>query len=199
MSDGWHSDEANSLGLDPGELQVKVIRSPRRRRTLQARLRHGRIEVRVPADLDPAEEKRQVAELADRVRRQLAATEIDLTGRANALADQFDLPQPSRIEWSDRMEQRWGSCSIHTGHVRISSRLSQLPEWVVDYVIVHELAHLIEAGHGADFDLLVQRLPRAERARGYLQAISDLDARGLIGHPERREPPDPGVGEPGSR
>ena len=43
-----------------------------------------------------------------------------------------------------------------------------MPAWVVDYVLVHELAHLLEAGHDASFWAWVDRYPQAEKAKGYL-------------------------------
>ncbi len=70
------------------------------------------------------------------------------------------------------MTTRWGSCTISTGAIRISNRLVAFPDWVVDYVIVHELCHLEVRGHGPDFWKLVHRYPKAERAIGYLIAKS---------------------------
>ncbi len=58
--------------------------------------------------------------------------------------------------------------------MRVSSRLAAHPAWVLDYVLVHELAHLLVASHGPEHDALVDRYPYAERARGFLIAL-DLD------------------------
>jgi predicted metal-dependent hydrolase len=55
--------------------------------------------------------------------------------------------------------------------IRISSRAAALPSWVLDYLLVHELAHLEVAGHGPHFWRLVNRYPLTERARGYLMAL----------------------------
>jgi len=52
--------------------------------------------------------------------------------------------------------------------------VAECPAWVLDYVLIHELAHLIEFNHGPAFDAIVARYPKAERARGYLIA-KDLD------------------------
>ena len=68
---------------------------------------------------------------------------------------------------------RWGSCTPGDRAIRLSERLQPLPGWVVDYVIVHELVHLLEPGHDDSFWAWVERYPRAERARGYLLGWSD--------------------------
>lgn len=158
------------------QLPVEVIRSPRRRRTLQARVVDGRIEVRVPAGMPPEEEERMVSALADKVRRKLSAGSVDLEARARQLADRLDLPLPESISWSDRQNHRWGSCSTGARTIRISNRLANVPDFVLDYVIVHELAHLLVPGHGARFRAVEGRYPLAERARGYLMALQHTSA-----------------------
>jgi predicted metal-dependent hydrolase len=74
------------------------------------------------------------------------------------------------IRWVTNQNQRFGSCTPSQGTIRISHRLGKMPQWVQDYVIVHELAHLLEANHGPHFWALVNRYPLTERARGYLMA-----------------------------
>jgi hypothetical protein len=80
--------------------------------------------------------------------------------------------QPSSVRWVGNQRARWGSCTPSDGSIRISTRLRGLPSWVVDYVLVHELVHLRIPGHGPDFWVLVDRYPRAERARGYLEGVA---------------------------
>jgi len=79
---------------------------------------------------------------------------------------------PLSVAWSTRQNGRWGSCTPADGTIRLSNRLQGMPDWVIDYVLVHELAHLLEAGHGPRFWELVGRYPRTERARGYLEGIA---------------------------
>ena len=67
------------------------------------------------------------------------------------------------------MKERWGSCTDVDRSIRISDRLRHMPEYVLDYVIVHELAHLIEIGHTKAFYQLEARYPDVERASAYLE------------------------------
>lgn len=147
-----------------------MIRSPRRRKTVQARKVGGVLRVSIPATMSTADEQRHVAEMVRRMERRSESSVIDLAGRAAGLASAHGLPRPVSIRWVDNQEWRWGSCTPCDGTIRISARLAAEPAWVLDYVIVHELAHLVVAGHGPAFWRLVERYPRTERARGFLMA-----------------------------
>lgn len=153
-------------------MEVLVIRSPRRRKTAQARMVEGVLEVRIPGHASRAEEARLVRSFRERFERSEQAERIDLVARARRLAARFDLPEPTEITWASNQRHRWGSCTPATGHVRISDRMAKLPPWVVDHVIVHELAHLVERNHNSAFRELVARYPLAERAEGYLLAVA---------------------------
>jgi predicted metal-dependent hydrolase len=117
-----------------------------------------------------AEEAHWVDVMRDKVLRRQSAGQIDLAKRSGRLATRHGLPIPREIVWSDRQRSLWGSCTIAEGRIRIASRLAAYPRWVLDYVIVHELAHLIEPNHSPAFWSLVNRYEKAERARGYLIA-----------------------------
>jgi predicted metal-dependent hydrolase len=130
----------------------------------------GVVRVSIPATMTRAEEERWVAEMVRRLERSARTEGIDLAERAAGLADRHGLPRPGSIRWVDNQDLRWGSCTPTDGTIRISSRLAGEPAWVLDYVIVHELAHLVVPGHGRRFWALVQRYPRTERARGWLMA-----------------------------
>ncbi len=147
-----------------------MVRSARRRKTVQARLVDGVLRVHIPATMTVEEETKWVSEMVGRMERRTSSSRVDLEQRARTLARQYGLGLPASIRWVDNQESRWGSCTPQDRSVRISSRLSREPAWVVDYVIVHELAHLSVAGHGPRFWRLVERYPMAERARGFLMA-----------------------------
>lgn len=167
-----------------GSWSVEVVRSAKRRKTVQARVVDGVVRVSIPAWMTRADEDRWVATMVGRVERGRAAAAVDLPARADALARRHDLPRPTAIRWVDNQRERWGSCTPATGEIRISSRLAGFPSWVVDYVVVHELAHLVIAGHGQAFDALVARYPLAERARGFLIAKGLDPGEGIDGPDE---------------
>jgi predicted metal-dependent hydrolase len=151
-------------------LPVEVVRSRRRRKTVEAQVVDGVIRVSVPAVMSKADEAVYVADVVAKLERKYQSRHVDLEARAEQLARRHRLPRARSVRWSDNQRSRWGSCSITSAEIRISTRLADLPSWVLDYVLVHELAHLVEARHGPAFDALVARYPRAERAIGYLLA-----------------------------
>ena len=176
---------------ETGSLPVEIVRSRRRRRTIQATIVDGVIQVRAPATMGDAELRPHVEELVRRLERRYRCDGVDLEARAATLARRYGLPRPRSIRWSDVQRRRWGSCTPADGTIRISSRLAPWPPWVLDYVIVHELAHLLVADHSPAFHELVDRYPRAERARGFLLAKS-LDADDSDGDDEVPDVDDPG-------
>ena len=151
-------------------MEVKVVRSAKRRKTVAARLVGDVLEVRLPAWCDAAEETKWVEHFTKKFERRHAADDDALVRRAERLADRYDLPRPASIRWSDSQEWRWGSCTPSTRTIRISTRVAAFPDWVQDHVVLHELAHLVEANHGPRFKAIVARYPLAERATGYLMA-----------------------------
>lgn len=160
---------------DDQPFRIEVVRSARRKRTVGAELKGDVLHVVVPTWMSAAETRHWVDRMSGSFRRKMSTDRIDLPERARTVARRYQLPHPKEIRWADDMTTRWGSCTYATGAVRISSRLARFPDWVIDYVIVHELCHLEVRGHGDDFWRLVQRYPRAERAIGYLIAKAGED------------------------
>ena len=153
--------------------EVEVRRSSRRRRTVSAYREGDRIVVLIPAAMSKRDEKQWVADMIARLERKERRTrpsDDQLLARATTLNDTYfgGLATPSSVRWVTNQQQRWGSCSPGDRSIRLSERLQGMPSWVVDYVLVHELAHLLEHGHDEKFWAWVDRYPRSERARGYL-------------------------------
>lgn len=148
--------------------------------------------VLMPAGLSAQQEEKHVDQLLTRVQRaeskRRLQQEEDLMGRALSLSRRYldGRARPTSIRWVTNQRQRWGSCSSATGAIRLSTRMEGMPGWVVDSVIVHELAHLLEANHGPRFKALVHRYDRYAEATAYLRGV----AFGM-GRPEM----DPELGE----
>ncbi len=175
--DCYHEPEdpgSDELGPPPVTfpLPVRVIRSANRHKTTSARVSGGMLEVRIPAWMSDFDEAEVVDQACRRFERRNRCWEVNLAARARDLASKHDLPEPRSIRWTTRQRRLWGSCNRSTGEILISDRLTEVPPWVLDYVIVHELAHLLEANHSASFHALVARYRYTERAIGYLAAYS---------------------------
>jgi predicted metal-dependent hydrolase len=160
----------------PGRPDVEVRRSARRRRTVSAYRERDRVVVLIPARFTAAEEREWVTRMVARVlgTRRRPGADAELARRARELSERYldGLARPSSVRWVAAMRSRWGSCTPADGTVRLSRALQEMPGWVQDYVLLHELAHLIEPGHGPRFWRLVERYPRTERARGYLDGVT---------------------------
>lgn len=155
---------------------VRIIRSERRTKTISARLEGGVLVIRAPAAMSDEELDRIVKRLSERMEKRSKRrpqTDETLEKRARELnREYFD----GRLQWQSiryvsNQNRRFGSCTPDDGTIRLSDRLASMPTFVRDYVIVHELAHLVEGNHGPRFWKLVNRFPMTERARGYLLAV----------------------------
>lgn len=131
----------------------------------------------MPDRMSAAEERRWVSTMLRRLERQAQRrkpSDDTLMRRAEILNERYldGTCVPSSVRWVDNQSARWGSCTIEDRTIRLSDRLQGMPLWVIDYVLLHELAHLRESGHNDAFWSLVNRYSRTERARGYLEGVS---------------------------
>jgi predicted metal-dependent hydrolase len=159
------------------DLGVEVRRSARRRRTVSAYREGGRTIVLIPARFSPSQEREWVDKMLARlaaVDRRGKPSDDDLAQRAAELSRRYlgGAAKPTTIRWVSNQQTRWGSCTPSEGTIRISTRLQGLPGYVVDYVVLHELAHLLSAGHGPDFWAWLAGYTRLDRARGYLDGYA---------------------------
>ncbi len=158
-------------------MKLQIVRSARRKKTVAARIVGDVLQVRAPAGLPDDE----LNAIIDKLRARLERAQRQRHSADNQeLAERFDLLnrryfdgrlRVRRITYVSNQARRFGSCSPQLGVIRISTRVASMPGWVRDYVLVHEMAHLIEPNHSPRFWALVNRFPRAERARGFLIGI----------------------------
>jgi predicted metal-dependent hydrolase len=155
---------------------VEVRRSARRRRTVSAYRDGDRTIVLLPARMSAAEEQRWVTVMLDKLAAQESRRmpgDDELAARAARLSEQYLNARavPDTVRWVTNQNSRWGSCTPAEGSIRLSHRLQGMPEYVIDYVLLHELAHLLVPGHGPRFWKLLENYPRTERARGFLEGV----------------------------
>lgn len=159
------------------DADVEVRRSRRRRRTVSAYREGGRTIVLIPDRFTKAEERQWVATMVERLAKgdqRRRPSDDQLARRAAELSRQFldGRARPTSIRWVTNQNSRWGSCTPADGSIRISTRLQGMPSYVIDYVLLHELAHLLAANHGPEFWALLAGYPQVERARGYLEGVA---------------------------
>ncbi len=167
---------AASGGAQDARTDVVVRRSRRRRRTVTAYRDGASVVVLIPASMSKRDEERTVSDMVARLERseqRRRPSDEQLLARALTLNDDYlgGLATPQSVRWAAQ-NARWGSCTPADRSIRVSTRVQGMPTWVLDYVLVHELAHMIEPNHDEKFWSWVQHYPRAERARGYLDGWS---------------------------
>jgi predicted metal-dependent hydrolase len=170
------------------EPSVEVRRSRRRSRTVSAYREGDTVVVLLPARMSRAEEQHWVEEMLARLQRSetrrrspARTSDTALLARCRQLSARHlrGKADPASVRWVPPMRTRWASCTPADGAIRVSDRLRDVPAWVLDYVLVHELAHLLAPGPGADFWALVRGYPRTERAIGYLEGLSAAAGWGI--------------------
>jgi len=163
-------------------VQVSVRRDKRLRRTSRWEcLPDGSLLVRVPSRLP----KRQIGPLLEEIKGRLdkatsthkRRTDVALQERAELINKKHFAGQIqwNAIRWVGDMHTLLGSCSrggTTDGEIRISDKIKNWPDWVVDYVIAHELLHRKHSNHSAAFwNELHQAYPLTERARGFVRGV----------------------------
>jgi predicted metal-dependent hydrolase len=156
---------------------LKVVRSARRRKTVSATVDKGVLIVRIPARMSKREEAEWIEHmrlklLSKKDKRSARRSDDALEARARRLAVDYFGGLEFTIVWSTRQQQRWGSCTPFDQSIRLSTNLREFPDYVIDYVIIHELAHLLIADHSPDFWNLCARYPFTDRARGFLEGVA---------------------------
>ena len=164
------------------EILYEVIRSDRR--TLGLQVKDGRVIVRAPRRVTSAQIERFVREHEDWIRnarsrqaeKKAAHPEPTSAERAEYIRLAKEILPQRTAYWAGRMgltptqiritsaQRRFGSCSSE-GHICYSWRLMQYPPEAIDYVVVHELAHLKHMNHSPAFYALVAKYLPDHKAR----------------------------------
>jgi predicted metal-dependent hydrolase len=161
----------------PSDLpQFRVVRKERRRRSISAFRQGGVIEIHIPAKMSKRQELEIIPEMIAMVLRRegrsrktdLQLLEIGMELLAKYLPD-FDVA-PASINWRN-MSERWGSCTTVDRTIRISDRLIGAPNYVLNYIIFHELIHLRIPGHDQDFYNYLNRFTDQQKCEAFLEGF----------------------------
>lgn len=186
MRNAASGDEETGLRTSEG-LPVLVRRSARRRRTVSAFWEDGKAVVAIPASFSRRQEREwlqtMIARLESSRRRSVPKRRTDeaLMTHARELSERYlqGRAVPESVRWVTNQNSRWGSATPAEKTIRLSDKLRGMPDWVVDYVLLHELAHLLVAGHGPRFWALLTAYPRTEEAKAFLAGVSFAIGRGM--------------------
>jgi predicted metal-dependent hydrolase len=152
---------------------MEIRASTRRKKTATAWWEGPTLVLALPSHVKGSEREALIAWLVKRSAKRrpaLRASDPELLERAMMLARNYEIGrEPSSVSFVSTQRRRWGSCSTHSGAIRISERLRHVPGWVLDAVLVHELAHLVHSDHSAAFHELANRIPRQREATTYLE------------------------------
>lgn len=175
---GWIRQQLKAFREQPRE-------SPRRYVTRESHQLWGRRHLLVVAEVDAA----PGVELDHRRIRLRVRPGSDTAGRADVMAawhrQLLHALVPKLIaRWEprlgvkvsgyflQRMKTRWGSCNPAAGHIRLNTELVKKPKDLVEYVVVHEMLHLIEPSHSERFvSLLTQHWPNWQESRAELNTL----------------------------
>lgn len=189
-----------------GQGGIEIRRSARRKRTVNARREGDKTVILMPAGLSRTREAELVDDMLGKLarsesrrRRRAGEGDAELMAHAREVSRKWldGMARPTSVRWVAPMRTRWASCTPSDGTIRISEAARGFPGYVQDYLMVHELAHLIApGGHTPEFWDLVRCYPRTERAIGYLEASAGaLRAGNPPGHLGPRD--DPGADDTG--
>lgn len=157
-------------------MEVKVIRSPDRKKTVQARMVGETLIVYLPLGMHREEERKLIEEMKQKLEKKKLKRHINKDDYLMKRFDEFNNKyfqgklKVNSIEFVTNQERKNGSCTPANGAIRISHKLLDMPRWVLDYVIMHEMTHLVHPDHSSAFWEKVGEYKYTERARGFLIA-----------------------------
>lgn len=155
-------------------MEVKVIRSPDRKKTIQARMVGDTLVVHLPLGLHREDEKKIIVEMKEKIEKKKQKSQLNKDDFLIKKFHQFNEKyfqgklKINSIKFVTNQERVRGSCTPNKGTIRVSHKLLNMPKWVLDYVIMHEMTHLVYPNHSKEFWVKVGEYEFTERARGFL-------------------------------
>jgi len=183
------SQTSQSITLPDGsQVTVTIRRDKRLKKTARwQREPDGSILLRVPYRAP----KSSLPGLIESIKKQIGKqrkqargrTDADLQARAQHINQTYfnGRIRWEAIRWVKPMKTQLGSCTnggSTDGHIRISEEIRDWPQWVVDYIIAHELAHRLHPDHSPAFwQTLEEAYPKSKQARGFVKGMMYAQGR----------------------
>jgi len=181
------TDKPQTITVDGVTLTLVVER--KRIKNINARLRDTTLSVSVPLNIPQATLDQAIPDLARRLVRRVRARQInaeeDALALAHKVAERFPTkPIVAQVQFVTTQQARWGSYSSGSRTIRLNAALREMPRWVLEAVVAHELVHVFHQNHGPEFWKLLRRIcPEVDRADAFLAGVS------WLGHRWDRLPP----------
>ncbi len=164
-------------------IQITLVLERKRVKNVNARLRRSTLSVSAPLGMREETLEPIIADLARKLLRRerqvRVNTEEDALGMARHVAARFPAPPTvTRVLFVTTQQKRWGSYSPRTGTIRLHAALREMPRWVLESVVAHELAHVSHPDHSPAFwKLLRGACPDTDRATAFLHGVAWLGQR----------------------
>jgi predicted metal-dependent hydrolase len=175
------STNPQTITVDGVTLTLLIER--KRVKNINARLRESTLSVSVPLHTPQTMLDQVIPDLARRLVRRVRARQVNAEEDALALAHKVAARFPNRpvvahVEFVTTQQARWGSYSSATRTIRLNAALREMPRWVLEAVVAHELAHVTHHDHGPGFWKLLRSIyPDTDRADAFLAGVSWLGRR----------------------
>ncbi|MDD5060591.1 MAG: DUF45 domain-containing protein, partial [Candidatus Omnitrophica bacterium] len=124
-------------------MEIKIVRSSRRLRTVSGRLIKDTLLINAPLVLSKEKLDKIVADFKQKFERKIIKNNLDksddLVARAARINEKYFLNKLKirSIQYVTGQNSRFGCCNYHTADIRISHKVGLMPEWVRDYVVLH--------------------------------------------------------------
>jgi predicted metal-dependent hydrolase len=173
--------QSQTITVDGVTLTLLIER--KRVKNINARLRESTLSVSAPLQTPQATLDQIIPDLARRLVRRARARQINIEDDALALANKIaarfpNKPSIAQVQFVTTQEARWGSYSTATRTIRLNAALREMPRWVLEAVVAHELAHISHHDHSPAFWALLRSVyPATDRADAFLAGVSWLGRR----------------------
>ncbi|MBX3085395.1 MAG: M48 family metallopeptidase [Anaerolineae bacterium] len=169
-----------------GKLTIEISVDSRLRTMARWSLNGETVKLRVPRNITRTDLERLIQDIVPRIlkqrKRAARTSDVNLMERAAAINAAYFNNELSwnSIRWVSNMQHRLGSCTTGgttDGDIRISDRIRRWPQYVVDYILAHEICHRKYPNHSQEFWDYLASYPHTQKAIGFIEGIGYAEGR----------------------